>query len=35
MPKILEIIGSPGTGKTFITNELEKIKINKKKNFFY
>tara|TARA_B100000900_G_scaffold411825_1_gene432311 strand:+ start:912 stop:1604 length:693 start_codon:yes stop_codon:yes gene_type:complete len=34
MPKILEIIGSPGTGKTFITNELEKIKINKKKIFF-
>jgi dephospho-CoA kinase len=35
MLKIIEIIGPPGSGKTFISNELKKIKIDNKKIFFH
>ena len=35
MLKIIEIIGPPGSGKTFISNELKKIKVNNKQVFFH
>ncbi len=35
MPKLIEIIGSPGSGKTFLCDELEKIKKNNEKIFFH
>ena len=35
MPKLIEIIGTPGSGKTFICNELQKIKKDKKFFIFH
>ena len=34
MSKLIEIIGSPGSGKTFICNKLQLIKKNNKQFFF-
>ena len=35
MPRLIEIIGSPGSGKTFICSELEKLKKNDEQIFFH
>lgn len=35
MPKLIEVIGSPGSGKTFLCNKLEKIRKNNKQIFFH
>ncbi len=35
MPKLIEIIGAPGSGKTFLCNKLQKIKIKNKQIFFH
>ena len=35
MPKLIEIIGSPGSGKSFLSYELEKIKKNNEQIFFH
>ncbi len=35
MPKLIEIIGPPGSGKTFIGNKLQRIKKNNKQIFFH
>ncbi len=35
MPKLIEIIGSPGSGKTFICSELETIRKNNEQVFFH
>ena len=35
MPKLIEIIGSPGSGKSFLSYELEKIKKNDEQIFFH
>ena len=35
MLKIVEIIGPPGSGKTFISDELKKIKVDNKQIFFH
>ncbi len=35
MPKLIEIIGPPGSGKTLISSELEKSKINDEQIFFH
>ncbi len=35
MPKLIEIIGSPGSGKSFLSHELEKIKKNDEQIFFH
>ena len=35
MSKLIEIIGSPGSGKTFICNKLQLIKKNNKQFFFH
>ncbi len=35
MLKIIEIIGHPGSGKTFLSNELKKIKVGNKQIFFH
>lgn len=35
MPKLIEIIGSPGSGKTFLCNKLEKVRKNNKQIFFH
>ncbi len=35
MPKLIEIIGPPGSGKTFLCSELQKVKKNKKIIFFH
>ena len=35
MPKLIEIIGAPGSGKTFISKKLQKIKKDKKNIFFH
>lgn len=34
MPKLIEIIGAPGSGKTFISSKLQLVK-KKKNNFFF
>jgi len=35
MPKLIEIMGPPGSGKSFISSELELVKENKEKVFFH
>ena len=35
MPKLIEIIGSPGSGKTFIGSELQLLKKNNKHVYFH
>lgn len=35
MPKLIEIIGSPGSGKTFISLQLENLKKNSKQLYFH
>ena len=35
MPKLIEIMGPPGSGKSFISSELELIKENNEKVFFH
>lgn len=35
MPKLIEIIGTPGSGKTFVSAKLQKIKKYKKNIFFH
>ena len=35
MPKLIEIIGAPGSGKTFISENLQKIKKDKNNVFFH
>jgi hypothetical protein len=35
MPKLIEIIGPPGSGKSFISGKLEKIRFKNKKIFFH
>lgn len=35
MPKLIEIIGPPGSGKTYICDQLERLKKNNKKIFFH
>ena len=35
MPKLIEIIGSPGSGKTFISSKLQLLKINNEQVYFH
>ena len=35
MPKLIEVIGLPGSGKSFISSELETIKKNNEQIFFH
>lgn len=35
MASIIEIIGPPGSGKTFVSNHLEKYRLNKSKIFYH
>ena len=35
MPKLIEIVGPPGSGKTFISSKLQKIKKNGKQIYFH
>jgi hypothetical protein len=35
MPKLIEIIGAPGSGKTFISSKLQLVKKKKKQLFFH
>ena len=35
MPKLIEIIGSPGSGKTFISSELQMLKKNNEQIYFH
>lgn len=35
MPKLIEIIGSPGSGKTFISSELQMLKKNSEQIYFH
>ena len=35
MPKLIEIIGPPGSGKTSISSELERSKDNEEQIFFH
>jgi thymidylate kinase len=35
MPKLIEIIGSPGSGKTFISSELQMLKKNNEQVYFH
>ena len=35
MPKLIEIMGPPGSGKSFISSQLELIEQNNEKIFFH
>lgn len=35
MAKLIEIVGPPGSGKTFLSSRLQSLKINKNKIFFH